>query len=78
MAFKMKKTTQKPLREVYKQKMWIKSELKKPIKPDELFLAFAISFVLVLMSVLWYNHSEKQTRIDDEKRIKQRIESIRR
>ncbi len=78
MAMKMKQITQKPLKEVYTQKMWIKSELKKPIKPDELFLSFAITFVLVLMSVLWYNHSEKQTRIDEQNRIKQRIESIRR
>jgi len=78
MAMKMKRTRQTAQKEVYTNKNWIRAEIKKPINPDELFLAFAISFVLVLMSVLWYNHSEKQTRIDDEKRIKQRIESIRR
>jgi hypothetical protein len=78
MAFRMKTTTQKPLREVYTSKMWIKSEINKPVKPDELFLAFAISFVLVLMSVLWYNHHQK---VEEQQRIeqmKQRIKDIRR
>ena len=78
MAFKMKKTAQKPIMGVYATKRWIKAEVKKPIRPDDLFLAFAISFVLVLMSVFWYNYSEKMQRIEDEKRIKQRIESIKR
>ena len=69
MTFKMKKTTQKPIMGVYATKRWIKAEVKKPIKPDELFLAFLVTALLLIASFLYLQYHEK----DEEK---QRIESI--
>ena len=71
MAFKMKKTTQKPIMGVYATKRWIKAEVKKPIRPDELFLAFLVTALLLIASFLYLQYHEK----DEEK---QRIESIKR
>ena len=71
MAFKMKKTTQKPIMGVYATKRWIKAEAKKPIRPDELFLAFLVTALLLIASFLYLQYHEK----DEEK---QRIESIKR
>ena len=71
MAFKMKKTAQKPIMGVYATKRWIKAEVKKPLKPDELFLAFLVTALLLIASFLYLQYHEK----DEEK---QRIESIKR
>ena len=71
MTFKMKKTTQKPIMGVYATKWWIKAEVKKPIRPDELFLAFLVTALLLIASFLYLQYHEK----DEEK---QRIESIKR
>ena len=69
MAFKMKETVQKPIMGVYATKRWIKAEVKKPIRPDELFLAFLVTALLLIASFLYLQYHEK----DEEK---QRIESI--
>ena len=71
MTFKMEKTTQKPIMGVYATKRWIKAEVKKPLKPDELFLAFLVTALLLIASFLYLQYHEK----DEEK---QRIESIKR
>ena len=69
MTFKMKKTAQKPIMGVYATKRWIKAEVKKPIRPDDLFLAFLVTALLLIASFLYLQYHEK----DEEK---QRIESI--
>ena len=78
MAFKMKKTTQKPLREVYTTKMWIKTEVKKPIRPDELFLAFLVTAMLLIASFLYLQYEEKAEEKQRTEQMKQRIKDIRR
>ena len=69
MTFKMKKTTQKPMMGIYATKRWIKAEVKKPIRPDELFLAFLVTAILLIASFFYLQYHEK----DEEK---QRIEQI--
>ena len=41
-------------RQVYTRKTWIKAEIKKPIRADELFLVFIAFFTGVFVSVLMY------------------------
>jgi len=64
-------------RQVYTQKMWIKTELKKPIKPDEIFLVFAVFFVGVMVMTIMYFSQEKAVETQRINAVKQRVEEIR-
>ena len=78
MAFKMKETAQKPIMGVYATKRWIKAEAKKPIKPDDLFLAFVVTALLLIASFLYLQYHEKDEEKQRTEQMKQRIKDIRR
>ena len=77
MAFKMEKTTQKPIMGVYATKKWIKAEVKKPIRPDDLFLAFLVTALLLIASFLYLQYHEKDEEKQRNEQMKQRIKDIR-
>ena len=78
MAFKMKKTAQKPIMGVYATKRWIKAEVKKPIRPDDLFLAFLVTALLLIASFLYLQYHEKDEEKQRTEQMKQRIKDTRR
>ena len=65
-------------RQVYTQKMWIKTEIKKPIKADEIFLVFAVFFVGVMVMAIMYFSQEKATETQRINAVKQRVEEVKR
>ena len=78
MAFKMKKTTQKPIMGVYATQRWIKAEANKPIRPDDLFLAFLVTAILLIASFLYLQYEEKTEEKQRTEQMKQRIKDIQR
>lgn len=78
MAIQAKTIKPNSERQVYTQKMWIKTELKKPIKPDEIFLVFVIFFIgVIVMMIMYFNH-EKATETQRINAVKQRVEEVKR
>jgi uncharacterized membrane protein YvbJ len=65
-------------RQVYTQKMWIKTEIKKPIRADELFLVFAVFFVGVMVMAIMYFNQEKTAEKQRIETMKQAIEQTKR
>ena len=76
----MRVTVIKPSKEkrVYTQDMWIRNHQKPQIKAEELFYAFGIFFIGVLVMVLMYFNHEKTAEKQRIETMKQAIEQTKR
>ena len=78
MAIRVTTITPKKEKAVYTQKMWIKTEARRPVKAEEVFYVFGIFFIGVMVMMIMYFSNEKAVENKRIDAVKKRVEEVKR